>query len=339
MYSRKVPQTILNSKHNLQSVTFENKIISVKCCYSRYVHIIRKLREETIWKTNFNVSDKMQALIKNMVILNLLRNSLATVPRSLRSQSSSLLKVWAHQCECVVAQRLRRGQQMFCLYSKLWEEHALKEFLKKMRQQMTRKSKELVFGAVGIATYNWRENRITDAEIRAHMNELDYIYLLKQETLICKNCNHKKLVTDKSHLTSCTCTKGEKTTYQNWDLFLEKEDVFVWRKMQDSGHYEYKVYGSYDDVTAADFLNVQIDTDYRRSWDNTAIVLEVIDTDPDLSSNTDVVYWEMLWPVSFEFYYSLQQYVLVPVYEETYLYFTFSFYSSFTHEKSSSSGI
>lgn len=303
MYSRRVPQSILYSKHNLQSVTFENKIVSFKCYYLRYVHVIRKLREEIIWKSNVNVSNKVQALIKNMVILNLLRNSLAAVPRSLKNQSSNLLRVWAHQCECVLAQRLRRGQQMFCLYTKLWEEHALKEFLTSMRQQMTRKSKELVFSSVGIAAYNWKKSRITDAEMVNHMDELKYIYLLKEKTIICEKCNNQKLVTKTPNLTSCSCTKSEKAMYQDWELFLEKQDVLVWRKIHDTGHYEYKVYGSYNDVCAVDFLNVQIDTEYRRSWDNTAVILEVIDADPDLSSNAEVVYWEMLWPVSFSLFF------------------------------------
>lgn len=173
---------------------------------------------------------------------------------------------------------------MFCLYSNLWEECALKEFLNKTRGQIIRRGRGFIFGSGGIAAYNWSTNRITDAEMQNHMDEFKYVCILKQAAV------------------TCHCAKSEKETFQNWTLFLEKQDILVWRKLHESGNYEYKVYGSYNDVSAIDFLNVQIDTKYRRTWDNTAVTLEVVDTDPDLSSNTDVVYWEMLWPVSSVFY-------------------------------------
>lgn len=70
----------------------------------------------------------------------------------------------------------------------------------------------------------------------------------------------------------------------------------MWRRPL-HGYYEYKVYGSYDDVSAIDFLGSQMDTDYRKKWDNTAVVLEVVEKDEN--SNSDIIYWEMLWPVSF----------------------------------------
>lgn len=55
---------------------------------------------------------------------------------------------------------------------------------------------------------------------------------------------------------------------------------------------------TYPDVTAEDFLFVQMDIDYRKEWDNTAVALDVIETDVAQGSNSQVMYWEMLWPVS-----------------------------------------
>jgi hypothetical protein len=55
------------------------------------------------------------------------------------------------------------------------------------------------------------------------------------------------------------------------------------------------VYGKYHDVAARDFLKVQIDTEFRKTWDTTAINLKVVEQ--DTTSNSDVVYWEMKWPV------------------------------------------
>ena len=55
------------------------------------------------------------------------------------------------------------------------------------------------------------------------------------------------------------------------------------------------VYGKYHDVTAKDFLKAQIDTEFRKTWDNTAINLTVVEQDSE--SNSDIVYWEVKWPV------------------------------------------
>jgi len=79
--------------------------------------------------------------------------------------------------------------------------------------------------------------------------------------------------------------------------FIEKDDLVVWRRPHGDGLFEYKVYGSYRDVTAEDFLNTQVDTDYRKEWDTTAIQLEIGERDPKPDSNSDILYWEMQWPV------------------------------------------
>lgn len=78
--------------------------------------------------------------------------------------------------------------------------------------------------------------------------------------------------------------------------------MIIWRRLEsDSGLYAYKVYGSFSDVSAADFLQVQLDVEYRKEWDNTAKELKVIDTDPVTESmegyHNDIIYWEMIWPV------------------------------------------
>lgn len=79
--------------------------------------------------------------------------------------------------------------------------------------------------------------------------------------------------------------------------------MIVWRRLEEDagGLYAYKVYGSFDDVSAEDFLQVQIDIDYRKEWDHTAKQLTVIETDPENSigqkGTCDILYWEMIWPV------------------------------------------
>lgn len=56
---------------------------------------------------------------------------------------------------------------------------------------------------------------------------------------------------------------------------------------------------SYPDITPEDFLFVQTDVEYRREWDDTAVVLDVIDSDELDGNNSQVIYWEMMWPKLF----------------------------------------
>lgn len=246
----------------------------------------------------FMIRQSVQNLYNHLLKTNKFVDVVRRVPRSLKDQSAGALRAWVYQCECVLAQRLRRGQQMFSLYSKLWEERALREFIMRIvKHRIGVRGKDLVLGALGVTAYDWKANKISDNEIKAHQTDLEYIYKLKDKT-ICKRCSR--------HSRICRCDRGsmESTekkifnSYDNWKVFIEKKDLIVWRRLHSSGHYEYKVYGSYEDVSAEDFLNVQIDIQYRKLWDATAVNLNVIENDPDPTSNSDIVYWEILWPVS-----------------------------------------
>lgn len=94
----------------------------------------------------------------------------------------------------------------------------------------------------------------------------------------------------------------DEITAEDWQPFIERQDMLIWRKKETGGLFAYKVYGSFADVTAEDFLQVQIDVDYRKQWDPTAQELKIIETDPDSESSgnhsTDIIHWEMIWPVS-----------------------------------------
>lgn len=232
--------------------------------------------------------NRIRENLKNDKFFSVVTYKLLSIPRNMKEQSSKILHVWAQQCECVLAQRLRRSQQMFFLYSKLWEERALIEFLRKMQQQVTKCSKELLIGAVGISVYDWNTNRISDETIMQHIHDLDYFYKLKEKTVV-STPNRKS---------DTTVDKKDSQSYEDWSLFIQENDLLVWRRPHPAGSFEYKVYGSYDDVTAQDFLNVQVDINFRKKWDETAIQLEVIEKDSHAGSNSDLVYWEMLWPVS-----------------------------------------
>ena len=98
-----------------------------------------------------------------------------------------------------------------------------------------------------------------------------------------------------------------------WVPFLERKDILVWRREtpENPGLYAYKMYGKFNDVSAKEFLEVQMDvSSFRMSWDiSTAqcnVLLEEQGISP-LSGNVDnlgqasidtnqIYYWEVNWP-------------------------------------------
>lgn len=90
-----------------------------------------------------------------------------------------------------------------------------------------------------------------------------------------------------------------------WRPYIERQDMLIWRREEPNfgGLFSYKVYGTFSDVTAEDFLRTQIDLEYRKKWDVTARELQVIDTDPSLkksdNNGIDIIYWETIWPVCY----------------------------------------
>jgi len=90
-------------------------------------------------------------------------------------------------------------------------------------------------------------------------------------------------------------TTGNK---ENWQLFVERPGVWVWRREHEHlpGLYRYKLYGNFQDVTVWEFLAVQLDlTKFRLSWDsNTVDCRQVAEEDQGL-----VYYWQVAWPTFF----------------------------------------
>ncbi|KAG8440931.1 hypothetical protein GDO86_006606 [Hymenochirus boettgeri] len=85
------------------------------------------------------------------------------------------------------------------------------------------------------------------------------------------------------------------STYDGWELVIEKKDFKLWKRPIDGTHlYQYRVFGSYSDVTPRQFFNVQLDTEYRKKWDSLVIKLDVIERDP--LSGTEVVHWVTHFP-------------------------------------------
>jgi hypothetical protein len=83
----------------------------------------------------------------------------------LQDQSIQVMKACTKQFEFIAAQRVRRSLQIFHLYTRIWDEVALKEFIRLCRFRITKNTKNFLMGAVGITMYNWDQERISDKEI------------------------------------------------------------------------------------------------------------------------------------------------------------------------------
>ncbi|XP_070170560.1 stAR-related lipid transfer protein 7, mitochondrial isoform X2 [Polyergus mexicanus] len=228
-----------------------------------------------------------------------------------REQGTQVAQVCKKQFEFVAAQRIRRYIQIFHLYTRIWDEVALREFMRSWRLRLARNTRNFLISATGVTVYDWNRDRISDEEINRYNREIEGIHRLRDSTVVCAKC-HLRIVIDivQPNVKYCKCNGVQSSVASNQDLdswqpFIERQDMLIWRKKEpDSGGlFAYKVYGSFSDVTANDFLQVQIDVDYRKQWDPTAQELKIIETDPksesSINHSTDIIHWEMIWPKLF----------------------------------------
>lgn len=55
-----------------------------------------------------------------------------------KNRSRAVLRLWGDHCEYIIAQRIRRAQQMFYLYHNIWDEHAFRFMTHIFRKQVNR---------------------------------------------------------------------------------------------------------------------------------------------------------------------------------------------------------
>ncbi|XP_031842753.1 stAR-related lipid transfer protein 7, mitochondrial [Nomia melanderi] len=225
----------------------------------------------------------------------------------LRERSGRVAEACVRQFEFIAAQRLRRSLQIFHLRARMWEKVVLKEFMKSWRNRSLRNSKRLLTSTIGVTVFNWEHERISDEELNSYKQEIEGIYKLRDSTVVCPSCQLRIVIdVQQPGIKYCTCrdkiSASSNQDPDGWRPYIEREDMLIWRRKEPNagGLYAYKVYGSFADVTAEDFLQTQIDVDYRRNWDPTARELRVIDTDPMSdptgTDRSDILYWETIWP-------------------------------------------
>jgi len=161
---------------------------------------------------------------------------------------------------------------------------------------------------------------IPDEVMTSHARDLDYAHKLTRVTLTCQACGARHLIDQQVEGVSyCQCPEKKSSVYDVvdakcgesdtcWAPFLERKDVIVWRREhhQHRGLYAYKMYGRFDDVTASEFLDIQMDlSELRLKWDNSTAQCHIIKethhstagSSNDFSTDwSQVYYWEVNWP-------------------------------------------
>lgn len=89
-----------------------------------------------------------------------------------REQGKQVAQTCKRQFEFITAQRIRRYVQIFHLYTRIWDEVALKEFIRSWRLRITR---NFLWSTVAVTMYNWDHERISDEEVNKYLSHLSAI--------------------------------------------------------------------------------------------------------------------------------------------------------------------
>uniref|UniRef100_A0A8C9WHG2 StAR-related lipid transfer protein 7, mitochondrial n=1 Tax=Scleropages formosus TaxID=113540 RepID=A0A8C9WHG2_SCLFO len=188
---------------------------------------------------------------------------------------SGMVSILANQCSFVTGQRVRRAWQMGELYSSLYSERSrwsLASALWRRFQSRHAGAGKLVAALAGV--FMWEEEKIREEELRRSASELQAMEGMKSQNL--------------SRVVPGNVDAG-------WEIVMEKKNFWLWRRPILNSHlYEYRVLGTYTDITPRQFFNVQLDTEYRKKWDSLVIKLDVVDR--DVSTGSEVVYWATHFP-------------------------------------------
>ncbi|CAF3679034.1 unnamed protein product [Rotaria sordida] len=160
-----------------------------------------------------------------------------------------------------------------------WEDNERKYYRNKYHTQSTLFGSSVIGALTSAAVvFSWENDGVTDEELQQASSDE---YLL--------NMTH-------SQVDEALITLG-------WEKILRKDHLLLFRKYDhDLQVYAYKIFGTFNDISALVFLQVQVrnlclsklDLDYRMKWDDHALHLSIIDTEEDTQS--DIVHWIQKFP-------------------------------------------
>ncbi|KAM7538218.1 hypothetical protein Aperf_G00000071015 [Anoplocephala perfoliata] len=108
-----------------------------------------------------------------------------------------------------------------------------------------------------------------------------------------------------------------------WELIIDRPDLRMWRRPSkrsgiSNAVYDYRVCGSFKDISALCFLEVQLNLEYRRQWDDSIVALESSRSMKEVSdaAETEVIRWVSRFPFPMarrEYVYARRWWLTTPV--------------------------
>ncbi|XP_044273361.1 stAR-related lipid transfer protein 7, mitochondrial [Varanus komodoensis] len=251
---------------------------SIYSYYANLAHFISNKGKLGLWRSDTSLKDRYQWL------LTWLQKGSGRCPRQ-----KSLLSLLANQCSYVTGQRVQRAQQIGQLYSSIYSEKTRKSLFSSLwRKFQGHHGNACKLMAALTGVFLWEEERIKEEELKRSAEEMKRLEEITK--LIQDNGGENPAQEPKPH-DAGTCDPEE----QSWEVVMEKKHFKLWRRPIGGTHlYQYRVFGTYTDVTPRQFFNVQLDTEYRKKWDSLVIKLEVVERDQDTGS--EVVHWATHFP-------------------------------------------
>ncbi|XP_026862295.2 stAR-related lipid transfer protein 7, mitochondrial [Electrophorus electricus] len=193
-----------------------------------------------------------------------------------KKKKEGLMSILVNHCSFVTGQRLRRAFQIAELYSNLYSERTRWTLVGSIWRRL--QSKHAPAGKLAAAlagVFMWEDEKIRDDEMGRCVKELQAL--------------------DAARPLAATAARGSRQTDAGWEVVMEEKSFRVWRRPIEGSHlFEYRVFGSYTDITPRQFFNVQLDTEYRKKWDALVIKLEVVDRDQ--STGSEIIHWATHFP-------------------------------------------
>lgn len=113
-------------------------------------------------------------------------------------------------------------------------------------------------GGVGLAsTFDWDSERINYESVRKNFDELDLVERLRQDTIHCDKCGHRLVIDCRlDGIVYCKCSiantcasrtakiiapsHGGKPYEKPWQPYMERQNMIIWRREEQSGLFAYK---------------------------------------------------------------------------------------------------
>ncbi|CAG2119543.1 unnamed protein product, partial [Medioppia subpectinata] len=222
------------------------------------------------------------------------------------------------QSNVYMSLRLRRMAQICGLYNRIYSESTVNKLMSQMLIRLKARAlqslrnrlsgdkkandsiKCLMSAVCGL--FCWDSQRITDGDLRQTIRDFEIVQRVGASNRIPNNDNMPK----STSFSVSAETHSMNDNDGQWEAVIMRDDFKLWRKaVPNTSLYQYKVFGTFNDIPARSFFRVQMDTEYRKKWDKLVIKLDIIEKEPFFAdkdqqscedSGNQVLHWIMKYP-------------------------------------------